>query len=162
MVNIQSQFMGAPLNANFTLMLGDPGGNFSISGTGGSIPGTSLNVLSEPMGPVRIRQGDLQKLDFKLKGDNTHATGALTLLYSDLKLDLLEQGGDGSFNKKRFTSILANKMIDDANPLEGEAVRTAGVNHQRDVTRSFYNLIWKSLLSGINATIGNKRPMKRP
>ena len=154
--------MGSPLSANLVLPLGDESGNFSIQGEGGRIAGPALNSLTEPMGPVRIRQGDLQKLEFKLKGDNTHATGAVTLLYNGLKLDLLEQGDDGSFNKKRFTSILANKMIDDANPLEGEAVRTAGVNHQRDITRSFYNLIWKSLLSGINATIGNKRQMKRP
>ena len=73
--------------------------------------------------------------------------------YPSIKILALSMSGQGD---------TVNKMIDDANPLEGEAVRTAGVNHQRDITRSFYNLIWKSLLSGINATIGNKRQMKRP
>jgi len=64
-------------------------------------------------------------------------------------------------NKKHLTSFISNIVLKNENPHNGET-RIGEVHHERDMNRSFYNLVWKSIFEGINKTIGNKKKMKRP
>jgi hypothetical protein len=125
------------------------------------VEATKLNVLTEPMAPATFKKGNVQKLEFKLKGDNTHAEGTVLVLYDNLRIDLLEVENDNRLDKKNVTSFLANLFMNDENPDKNEPARVAKVNYQRNMNRSLYNLIWKSVLTGINQTIGNKRKPKR-
>lgn len=151
----------APMKAALTLYLEDKQGRFSIDGSASNIDATKLNELVVPMGMAKIKKGSVKKLDFKLKGNNYRADGSVTVLYDDLKIDFLELDDERKMNKKHLTSFISNIIIKDSNPDDGET-RIGEVHHDRDMNRSFYNLIWKSIFEGINKTIGNKRKMKRP
>ena len=150
------------MKAALTLHLEDRQGRFSIEGSSaGSIDAAKLNQLAVPMALAEIKEGKLKNLDFKLTGNNTRADGSVTVLYDNLDIDFLEMGNDQKLNKKHLTSFISNFVLKKSNPDDGET-RVEEVHHERDMNRSFYNLIWKSIFEGISKSIGNKRKMKRP
>jgi hypothetical protein len=152
----------APMKAALTLHLEDKQGRFSIEGSSaGSLDAAKLNQLAVPMALAEIKEGNLKNLDFKLTGNNIRADGSVTVLYDNLDIDFLEMGNDQKLNKKHLTSFISNFILKKSNPDDGET-RVGEVHHERDMNRSFYNLIWKSIFEGISKSIGNKRKMKRP
>jgi len=150
-----------PMKAMLSLYLEDKEGKFSIEGSGSSVAATNLNQLTEPMGLATIRKGNLKSIDFKLVGNNYRTDGTVKVLYNDLKVDFLELDDEMQMNKKHLTSFISNIVLKNENPHNGET-RIGEVHHERDMNRSFYNLVWKSIFEGINKTIGNKKKMKRP
>jgi len=76
------------------------------------------------------------------------------MLYNDLKLHLLKRDSAEQYKKKELASFLANVSIKDQNPGKNNEVRVASVEYDRDIYRSFFNLLWKSLFAGIRQTVG--------
>ena len=114
---------------------------------------------------VRIKTGQVQKIDFQFAANGQGSTGTMHMYYTDLTVDLLKEGEDGApVKKKGFLSFLANTiLIKDQNPSKGEAVRVAKVNFQRPKAASFFNLLWKSVFIGMRETVGlGIVPMKSP
>ncbi|HEX2682822.1 MAG TPA: hypothetical protein VHL77_02755, partial [Ferruginibacter sp.] len=146
-----ASFMGlSSLHSVWHLPLNSRNGNFDISGTAGGFDAPSLNPMIEPLGMASIKDGHVNKLSFDLTGTDYVAKGTSTLLYENLKVELLKKDS-GDIKKKNFMSMLTNALIRDKNP-SNNVVRTEDINFQRDVTKSFFNLIWKSLYSGIKKT----------
>lgn len=86
-----------------------------------------------------------------MTGDNYNAKGSETLLYEDLKIEVLKS--DSSDNKKKgFQTFLANALMKNSNPTNG-VTKTEEINYQRDITKSFFNLVWKSIFSGAKKTV---------
>jgi hypothetical protein len=109
------------------------------------------------MGPVELTSGHISRLEFDLTGTNYNMSGNLTLLYDDLHVALLKKDDDSvHFKKRKVTSLLANVKIKNKNPEKGEAPRITPVNYRRNIYASIFNLAWKSLLTGVQETIGAK------
>jgi hypothetical protein len=52
-------------------------------------------------------------------------------------------------------SFVANLMvIRDSNPSPGSKSRIAVISHTRDVKKSFFNLVWKTLFVGVKDIVG--------
>lgn len=150
-VDATASFMGiSKMHSIWRLPLNSSNGTFEVSGTGEAFNGPDLNPMIEPLGMANIKSGHINKLDFKLNGNDYKATGNLTFLYSDLKVELLKNDS-ADVKKKGFMSMLTNALIKDANPKNGE-IRTSEIDNQRDTTKSFFNLVWKSIFSGIKKT----------
>jgi hypothetical protein len=152
-------FMGiSALHSVWKLPLNSKNGAFDVSGTAGGFNGPSLNPMIGPLGMATIKEGKVNQLDFHLTGTDMTAKGTSTLLYEGLKVELLKKDS-ADIKKKNFMSMLTNALIKDKNPSNG-VVRTEEISYQRDVTKSFFNLVWKSLYSGIRKTaqkIGNNK-----
>lgn len=89
----------------------------------------------------------------------------MNFYYTALKVALLKETEEGAAPKKKgFLSFLANKLvIKDANPSKGEKVRTAEIRFERTPAASFFNLLWKSVFTGIRETVGiGMVPVKSP
>lgn len=130
-------------------------GRFTIEGRMGSMPATTVNQLTRPMGLAKIEKGTLNGLQFKLNGNDYAADGTLTMLYDDLKIALLKKDtADNSLNKKKLASMLANIQVKNANPGKKGAVRQVTVHYDRNTSKSFFNLIWKSVFEGIKQSVG--------
>jgi hypothetical protein len=144
------------LTARFDFTLNDKAGGFGVSGQLKDMNGKDLNVVTKPMGKVEIRSCDIQDLTFNIKGDERKATGHVKLLYRNLRIAVLKQDKDHKeFKRKGLVSLVANALvIKDANPLSGENVRTANVSYTRDVKKSFFNLVWKTLFTGVKDIAG--------
>jgi hypothetical protein len=123
----------------------------------GKTTAATFNVLAEPMGPARLEDGVVNSLKFNLAGNNSQMNGTVQLLYEDLKVSLLEKDKNSStFDKKGLTSFVANIKIKNANPGKNKEPRVAQLNYRRDITKSLFNMAWKSLFDGVREITGAK------
>ncbi|HVU53731.1 MAG TPA: hypothetical protein VHD83_01695 [Puia sp.] len=142
-----------PVQARLVLLLKDPKGRFNIRGDIGSIEARSLNPLTEPMGLARMEKGKIDHLHFAIDGADSTGHGRITLLYEDLKISLLKKNKEqGRLDKKGLASLFANVLIKNSN--KADDPRIADVHFQRILNKSFFNLIWKTLFTGIKKSVG--------
>lgn len=155
-LDFHCNFLGqAPVDAYLSMYLKHPQGKFAIKGTLNATEATVFNKLTRPMGLASIEKGKLNRLDFDLAGYDYSASGTVRMLYEDLKVSILEKDeGDNELKKKGLISFIANIVIKDANPLKNKSVRIAHVKNERDVQKSFFNLIWKTIFVGVKESVG--------
>ena len=152
LLDASASFMGvSQVQTAWKLPLNSSNGAFDVSGTAGGFNAVSLNPLIEPLGMTSIKKGTVNKLRFNLTGNDLVAKGSATLLYQDLKIEVL-QSDSGDVKKKGLKSILANALMKNSNPLNG-VTRTDEINYERDKTKSFFNLLWKSIFSAAKKTV---------
>ncbi len=158
-VNFKARFLDkAPVDARLVMMLKDPKGRFTIEGNVGAIEVRSLNPLTEPMGLARMDKGKIDKLHFNLEGTDSSSEGKVTMLYSGIKVSLLKMDKEeNKYDKKGLVSLAANILIKKSNPENGGGARVADVHFSRILNKSLFNLIWKSIFTGIKETIGLKK-----
>ncbi|WP_343744468.1 hypothetical protein [Chitinophaga sp.] len=157
MADFDAIFMqSGKLRAHFDFTLNNPAGQFAVSGQLKNMNGKELNSVTRPLGMIEIRSCNIRDLNFNIRGDERKAAGSVTMLYDNLKIAILKQDKDHkNYSRKGLMSFVANVMvIKDGNPLPGEKVRVANVTHVRDVQKSFFNLVWKTLFTGVKETAG--------
>lgn len=146
----------ADLDAHLRFNLNAKDGAFTFRGNVGSMNMPALNPLASALGLVKIETGNIQKVEFDIKGNAVGSTGSLKMYYNNLKVQLLKEGEDGEAPKKKgLLSFLANELvIKDANPEKGKPLRVAPVQFTRAPSQSFFSLLWKSIFTGIRETVG--------
>lgn len=156
-MNADGSFLGvAPLTTTWRFPMEKKNGSFSVSATIKAADARKFNSVTEPLGMAKIKSGDLKKLQLNMKGDDYGSAGSLTVLYNNLKIIYLEEPKEGdSINRKTLLTFFANIFTKDDNPSNGR-IRSNSVGIQRDTTRSFFNLIWKSIFEGVKKTAAGK------
>lgn len=169
LLNLNTSLMGkSRLNLKIDFNLTAKDGAFSYSGSMGKFNMQTLNSLSVALGLVKIKTGEIDKIDFNASGNTSSASGSLNMRYHNLKVELLSDNIDGKgTEKKGFLSFLANNLlVNDKNPKDGEAPRTATMTNSRIPSASFFNLVWKTVFVGIKDIVGvgivpSKNPVKQ-
>lgn len=152
LLDATASFMGvSQVHSVWKLPLNSGNGAFDVSGTAGSFNAVSLNPLIEPLGMASIKNGTINKLTFSMTGTDLQARGNATLLYRDLKVELLKKDSN-DVKKSGLKSLLANALMKNSNPLNG-VTRSDEINYERDKTKSFFNLLWKSIFSAAKKTV---------
>lgn len=112
---------------------------------------TELNVL------VNIEQGQLDSLVFWANANEKIATGQMVMAYKNLKINVLKKETEKrESNEFGLVSWLSNQVIKGFNPSEknpGDKPAVAEIFVERDINKSVFNYIVKSLISGIKATL---------
>ncbi|MET6999680.1 hypothetical protein [Chitinophaga defluvii] len=147
------------LMARFDFILGDKAGSFGVSGQLKSMNGKQLTPITQPLGKIEIKSCNIQDLTFTIKGNEKSAAGTVKFIYNDLKIAILKQEGNSQqYKRKGLLSLVANALvIKDSNPLPGEGVRVSHPQYTRDIKKSFFNLVWKTLFTGVKETAGTGR-----
>lgn len=146
-----------PIDARLVMLLHDQKGRFSIQGSLGAIDAVSLTPVMQPMALARMEKGRIDSLHFDFTGNDSTCEGPLTMFYRDIKISLLKKDKtEDKFNKKGLATLAANLVMKHSNPKKGESPRTVNVHFNRITNKSFFNLIWKSIFSGIKETAGMK------
>lgn len=154
-VNVASLFLdAATIKTTWLLPLSLQDTGFSITGELGSIDATVLNKIIEPLGMASVKKGQINKLLFNLTCNNYKSQGQSTFLYEDLKVELLKMKED-ELKKKGMASFLANTLIKNSNPSNNNTY-IANINYERDIYKSFFNLLWKSVFDGVKKTVLRK------
>lgn len=156
-VRFKSLFLNkVPLSAVLKLHTGSTEGKFTIRGTLGTVNASFYNILTRPLAMMEISSGTVNSLDFTLNCNNYSGNGTIRLLYDDLKIKLLKPGEENKnkLEPKKFASLIANVAIKNANLGKNKPVRIVRVAHPRDVNKSMFNLIWKSIFEGLQKTVG--------
>ena len=154
-LNATGLFLGmGKLQTEWVLPLAAADSVFTVKGEIGYINGPDLNQLTEPMAMISLKSGEINKLNFYLTADNHKSNGKATFLYQDLKLEVLKMKEE-ELKKNGLNSLLVNTMAKNNNP-QNDHVREGNIYYERDVKRSFFNLVWKSILSGVKNTVLGK------
>jgi hypothetical protein len=156
LLSFNASFLGmAPMHADINMFLNNTDGKFLFSGSMQRFEAGKLNDLIEPMGLARIEKGNVNGVHFNFAANSRVSNGKLTLLYDDLKLTLLKKDSiEHRLEKKKLASFIANIVIKNANPLRRQPVRIAAVHYVHDTNRSFFNLMWKSVFTGVKQSAG--------
>lgn len=131
-------------------------GNFSVDITMNTLDKATINKISEPLGVFTVKTGEMQHATGHLEGNNFRTTGNITMLYNNLHITPLkkDQEEKGKLKKKTVTSLFANILfVKNENPKNNE-LRQPTFGVERNQYTSFFNLIWKTILTGILKTIG--------
>lgn len=146
-IAMAGSFKGSPIEAQFDFDIPDKRGAFRLKGKMGAMDGKKLNDILKPLALSEVKSLDIQKVAFDIRGSEAGAKGTLTMEYEDLKVALLKPD-DGKLEKQGVTSFLANSLlIHDRNPSNGK-LRTVTPEFERDETKSFFNLVWKTIFTG--------------
>lgn len=146
----------APVRATLVMWPGDSSGRFSIRGNLGNFKASRLNFLLGPIAMVHLKEGVVDRLDFDLDCNNYHSQGNVLFRYKGIRVSVLKKSGKGGGTKENtFSSLLAGVVIKSSNPSSpGKSPRQEQINYGRDIQKSFFNLIWKSIFTGVKKTIG--------
>lgn len=143
-------FLGSgKLHTTWVLPLTAGNEEFKVAGKLGYMNAGQLNPLIEPLAMATVKSGIINNVDFTLTGNDNKATGEVKFLYEDLKIALLKKSSD-TLKEKDVASMLLNAFVKNRN--NSNEPRRAGISYDRDINRSFFNLLWKSIFSGIKKT----------
>ena len=106
------------------------------------------------MALIKISSGKINGIDFHFTGDNNSAKGDFVMKYQDLKVDVLKRDKKTNDIKKRgLATLAANLLVANENPTS-EGLRKENPEFKRDINKSFFNLVWKTLFTGMKKTVG--------
>lgn len=130
-------------------------GSFSANSRFSPFPVTIINAAALPLGNIQLKTGRVTQLSFTIRGNNTAATGTTILNYQDLTIDVMKTDEKGGHQKNKLMSLVANTFFLHENNLAGDKNKDAfTVTYQRVPSKSFFNLIWKTVFYGVKANTG--------
>lgn len=153
--NYRANVLGVlPINTTFKFFLDANDGKFGVSGTLGSCDAKALNQISMPMAMIKIDTGTIEGANFNFTGNDNIIRGEFVMRYKDFKVALFKKGAEDKGDKRRgFLSAVANTLIKNENPHNGK-LRTSPVEYNRDRSKSFFNLVWKAVFTGMKGNFG--------
>jgi len=158
-LNANAMLMGkSKLSVLLKSKLFDNQNTFSVNGNLASLDINYLNPILEKTVFVYATAGMIDAMSFSFNANNTKASGELKMLYHGLKIAIKNKRTDDTTAiAERFISIIANSIILDSNPTPGKEVRIGNINYERDPEKFLFNYCFKSILSGIEATLTNSQ-----
>jgi hypothetical protein len=149
-LHFESSFLNASsFTADINMRLNDRLGRFQLDAKLHEMPAVMLNPLLKPMALAELEKGKINSLQYKMDATNTKARGTVLIKYEDLKIKILKKDENKNKYKQKFLPTLAaGVLLKDSNP-QHDKMRVGNVDYTRDIHRSIFNLMWKSLFSGI-------------
>ncbi|MBS1730014.1 MAG: hypothetical protein JSS67_04470 [Bacteroidetes bacterium] len=154
-IAFQSKILNAiPVKGNFGFSLNSKHGNFVVNGQVSAFDAIELNKVSIPMALIQINSGKINSLEFNFKGNDTIAHGKFVMKYDNLKVAVLKKDKESKDLKKRGLATFAtNLIIANSNPAQS-GLRTQEPEYKREIYKSFFNLVWKTIFTGMKETLG--------
>jgi hypothetical protein len=146
-----------PIKARFTFnLLKYKTGEFTADVHMDTLDKATINPLSEPLGLVSIKSGQMQQGTAHIEGNNFNAKSKVAISYTGLHINPLKKADEnGQLKKKHLTSFIANVfLLKDSNPLKGKELRQPLSSVERGHYGNFFHMIWITILTGILKTIG--------
>lgn len=143
----------AKIHATFRLPVDSLNQHFEVEGGLAAMPMTALNPMIEPLVKVQITSGEITELKFKIEGNSMKSKTDMLFLYGGLKIRVMKEK-DGELKTASFITTLANGLIAKENNPDHRGIRRAVGVAERDIYRSQFNYLWRSLLSGLKISIG--------
>lgn len=150
----------ASIDAYFDLLLSDTTGIFSINGKLKNVDETLISKQASALSRAEITSVNVHELGLKVNGNQNSATGDITMSYENLKVQLQKLDKDKQLKDRPVLSFLVNSVIVyPDNPMKGKDIRTGRGSVSRDRYKSFFNLIWKTILDGISDIVLRHREL---
>lgn len=153
---LQTYLMGkGKIDIHIAFNLWDNKGAFSYDGSVGPMSLTALNPLTKPLSMLTTKSGDVESMEFNIKGNVDGAQGRLVFKYKNLNIAIMKKDDDDNLKKSGFISFLANALlVDNANPKGDNPLKIAHPTYKRPSDASFFNLMWKTVFEGLKTSVG--------
>lgn len=118
----------------------------------------ALNPILGPLASVLIRSGELDSLNMSVSGNEYTASGAMKMIYRNLKIAILNS--DDKSKKNRFRNFIANTFI-----LKNKNTsKNSAIFFERMRDRSVFQYIVRIFANGISTSTGlksNRKTLRR-
>jgi len=151
-VTASAKLMNAgELKANFRFYLNKAHtGDFELDVLLGKMNGVALNETANSLALMNVKELSITQLQGHITGANYAARGKVKFEYTDLSVDLLKAADDGTIKKKTIISFLADKFV---LKKSNQPADEYFVTYERNTQKSFFNLVWKTILEGIKKSV---------
>jgi len=127
---------------------------FTVKAKLSHIPANSLNPLLRNNMFMKVASGEIESMTFSFTANDLKAKGNMCLLYSHLKIAVMNKETDkSSALSERFLSMVLNSKILDSNPKPGKKVRNGKIEYDRDPEKFLFSYCVKCIVSGIVTSI---------
>ena len=144
------------LKASFRFPSDSLNRRFEIDGSLGPMSPPLLNRVVTPLAGIQIDSGRLERIEFRVTGNDARSEVQMTMLYDGLDVEMVRRQPDGRLKERRLMTFVVDKMLIRPSNPDGRGTRTADGSAERDPYRSQFNYWWKSLLPGIKNTVLGK------
>lgn len=146
-IKLNGYFMSKTyIHGGFVFDLSKTDGRFEAEAHISPMDVTELNALTEALAYARFKSLQTGYAYFKMKGNEYGGYGYLELPYENLALELLHTAKSKIGEKHRLQTLLVNSFSHTSNPSNKAEMRIARqVYEPRNIHRSFFNLVWKTL-----------------
>jgi hypothetical protein len=155
-LKVSAKLMGkGKFESDFTFDLSSNSGDHWIKGSLSQFEMTELNIALIPLRALSIRSGFIDELEFDISLNNNLANGKVKFLYSDFKIDKLdEQDLKGEAIDDTFKSFLANTfLMQSSNPTGKGDPRIGTIHYYRAPNKGIVNFWLKSIVDGVKSTV---------
>ena len=150
-INLEGILMKtSALHLNIIMPYNSPVDTFYFSGelSGGDFK--KFNPALFPVTGIKFDGGRLNSMRFYAYASPKSAKGLMTMLYEDLKAEIPKKDVK---KKNKFLSFTANTVLRTSNPNKNGKTKVVLVKANRVEYKSFGNLLWKTVQSGLINTI---------
>jgi hypothetical protein len=144
----------APLDIQLVFPLAAKSDTFYFNGAVyGPVSFSMFNPVIYPAAGMKFDGGILEKLTFRGSANPSYSSGTMMMVYHDMSLQAMKKNDEKVTD--RFLSWGVNSFVRKNNPRKGEGkkVKEASMFFERDVEKGFGNFFWKTLFSGMKATM---------
>jgi hypothetical protein len=139
-----------PMGVNIYMPLGSISDTFSFNGWLGAGNMKLFNNILLPAIGIKFNGGELDGVSFTAAANSQYSIGKLTMLYHDLDGVVVRKDMEQT---NKFISWAANVAMIRNNPIPNKEKRTTPMYFDRVMYKGMGNFLWKTLQSGITATI---------
>ncbi|NJB35685.1 hypothetical protein [Croceivirga sp. JEA036] len=145
-LHFETQFMGAgKFDADWTFNVKDTTEAFVFKGRLVDFDMRKVNSFTKPVANTEL-EGNMSELYFTIDGHNYQSTTNLKARYTDLGVYLIQPN---SGKRKAIINTILNLFLPSNSQKKEEAFKTSATKLQRDVSRSPFNFVYKSLEKGL-------------
>ncbi len=142
----------APVHVQFIFPMWAKSDTFYFSGAiRGPVPFTIFNPAIYPAAGLKFTHGTFLKMTFRGGANPSYSKGTMTMLYNNMTFQAMKKKDKNAANK--FVSWGVNSFVRQNNPHKDKEPKTATMFFRRDFEKGFGNFFWKTLYSGMKATM---------
>lgn len=136
-------------------------GIFSVDAFLHPMDGRVFDKATRPLGSFGVKKAGIKGMDIHVDGTNYNGRGTIVFKYDELEIEALKQEDD-KLKKRGLLSFIANNFVlIPSNPEKNVPLRKESAYYQRDIHKSFFSIIWKTMLIGIMKTVGFDQGVKK-
>lgn len=150
-VDFRSDFMNkSKMHINILFPLNDFNNSFRFYGTLGPAKLKYFDSALYPTLGLKVLEGELDGLKFEAVAHSYSSEGKMTMLYHNLKAEVFKSH---SLEENKFLSWVVKEATFKSNPKKNKPPKEVVLHADRVIYKGFIHYIWKTLQSGIIATI---------
>ncbi len=142
-------FHKSKITASFSLALYDTLGAFTVDARAENINAPEIRKAASALTLLKVDSLQLSRMYGHIKGNQNYTQSELTILYTNLKIELQKTDRNANLKTKPGISLIANTFfVYTDNPMPGGQVRSASTYMPRDPTIPFFPTIVKNIKKG--------------